>query len=486
MFAPRIAALAAAAALALAAACRDAAGPVAPSAIRLDQDTIVVLQGEQGTLVAVAVDSRGRMLAGAELAFRSDDPGIATIDSLGRVTGVAVGTTRVAALSGGLRAQAVVVVEPLGGLRVKRFEFVFEYPWADWIEVDSWPEQLQELRFVAENEAGVNVCDRVRLELQVYNPQAFGAVQDPANPCIIRLEGREGHEPVPLAFLRATVDGLSDSVWVEVNRTRYRMTFTSEPYDSVQAGATVPYTLTVLGRDGPVAGMLVAFAADTINLVPVVHPPDPVDSLADVVVWGTDAAGVATFYARAPRSTLIRYNGWYRGWHYQAMRRMLRARISQLPSATRNHVRGLTLEDAHAVVPAEPVRIAIYRQRLVGDDYEWVEVTGNQVYIAPLPSIQCPYATPHWGGWAAAAAVDRFGNAVSVAPEPIAVGQQWGTLVTREAPFTVRAWGQVEDEYWHGTRLEVKPAGTLASTEVILTWPGLASRTVSVIHSPSC
>ena len=79
---------------------------VAPTTLNLEI-------GTQSTLVASAVDSRGRAVI-ATFTFTSSDPSVATIDrTQGTITAVGLGTATLTASSATLSATAVVTVRPL-------------------------------------------------------------------------------------------------------------------------------------------------------------------------------------------------------------------------------------------------------------------------------------------------------------------------------------------------------------------------------------
>lgn len=71
------------------------------------------LPGPAVRLAGVALDSADGELIGAQIAWRSDAPRLATVDDSGRVTPVAVGLTEIIAELDGARAVRVVQVSPL-------------------------------------------------------------------------------------------------------------------------------------------------------------------------------------------------------------------------------------------------------------------------------------------------------------------------------------------------------------------------------------
>jgi len=83
--------------------------PVASVTVSPGADTIAV--GGSAPLTATVADSGGTALADRVVTWSSADTAIATVDSTGSVTGVAVGTTTITAESGGVSGDATVVVE---------------------------------------------------------------------------------------------------------------------------------------------------------------------------------------------------------------------------------------------------------------------------------------------------------------------------------------------------------------------------------------
>ncbi|MXX71018.1 MAG: hypothetical protein F4Y73_04025 [Gemmatimonadetes bacterium] len=67
--------------------------------------------GDTATLLATVSDANGNVIEGAEVAWASADPGVATVAADGLVTAVSVGSTTVTATAGDAEAETAIVVE---------------------------------------------------------------------------------------------------------------------------------------------------------------------------------------------------------------------------------------------------------------------------------------------------------------------------------------------------------------------------------------
>lgn len=105
--------LAVVAAFLLLSACGDAVVQVTPedvSTVRVTPDSALVGVERTLQLQALALDEAGALLVGQEVVWSSSDPGIASIDQSGVVSGVALGTTEITATAGAESATAVIEV----------------------------------------------------------------------------------------------------------------------------------------------------------------------------------------------------------------------------------------------------------------------------------------------------------------------------------------------------------------------------------------
>ncbi|MFL5402025.1 MAG: hypothetical protein ACJ8BF_04335 [Gemmatimonadales bacterium] len=85
-----------------------------PVEVRVVGDSIFrVPEGDRGRTVAQVVDARGNEMPGPGSRWRSADPSVATVDSLGNAAGIAPGKTRFTASFGDLVAQLPVEVYPV-------------------------------------------------------------------------------------------------------------------------------------------------------------------------------------------------------------------------------------------------------------------------------------------------------------------------------------------------------------------------------------
>ena len=84
-----------------------------PTAIQPRDTMVRVAEGERLRAEAVAADARGHPIAGAPLRWQAGDAAVASVDSLGEVTGVSPGRGTVAVSLGELRAEIGVEVVPV-------------------------------------------------------------------------------------------------------------------------------------------------------------------------------------------------------------------------------------------------------------------------------------------------------------------------------------------------------------------------------------
>jgi Bacterial Ig-like domain (group 1) len=85
-----------------------------PTGLRIPGDSLLrIPEGDKGNAVAQAVDARGYEIKGSTPRWRSADPSIAAVDSLGHATGVAPGRTMFTASTDAMVAQLPVEVYPV-------------------------------------------------------------------------------------------------------------------------------------------------------------------------------------------------------------------------------------------------------------------------------------------------------------------------------------------------------------------------------------
>ena len=80
------------------------------AALTIVPDTLSVAPGAVGQLKATASDAAGHVLSGLPVTWGSSNSAVATVDTVGNVTGVATGTAQVSAAVGGHTATATVIV----------------------------------------------------------------------------------------------------------------------------------------------------------------------------------------------------------------------------------------------------------------------------------------------------------------------------------------------------------------------------------------
>jgi hypothetical protein len=85
-----------------------------PAGLRVSGDTLFrVPEGDQGRVAAELVDARGNEIQGAAIRWRSADPSVASVDSLGNAAGVAPGKTVFTASNNAMVTQLPVEVYPV-------------------------------------------------------------------------------------------------------------------------------------------------------------------------------------------------------------------------------------------------------------------------------------------------------------------------------------------------------------------------------------
>jgi hypothetical protein len=84
-----------------------------PTGLRARDSVLRIPEGDGGRAAADLIDARGFPISGSSPRWRSADPSIAAVDSVGNATGVAPGRTTFTATSGGMVAQLPVEVYPV-------------------------------------------------------------------------------------------------------------------------------------------------------------------------------------------------------------------------------------------------------------------------------------------------------------------------------------------------------------------------------------
>jgi hypothetical protein len=85
-----------------------------PAALRVTGDTVFRMpEGDQGKVAAKLVDARGNEIQGATVRWRSADPSVASVDSVGNAVGLAPGKTVFTASNNAMATQLPVEVYPV-------------------------------------------------------------------------------------------------------------------------------------------------------------------------------------------------------------------------------------------------------------------------------------------------------------------------------------------------------------------------------------
>jgi len=84
--------------------------PGSPATVQVSPSTASVLPGRSLQLTALVYDGEGNLLNGHRATWSSNDQSVATVDTAGRVAGLAVGSATITASVGGLSASGTVNV----------------------------------------------------------------------------------------------------------------------------------------------------------------------------------------------------------------------------------------------------------------------------------------------------------------------------------------------------------------------------------------
>lgn len=79
--------------------------------IQITPDSLLLPIGESAKLLAHALDETGALLSGVPMTWQAGDPGVASVDSAGNVTGNAVGTTQIGVRAASVTASVTVRVD---------------------------------------------------------------------------------------------------------------------------------------------------------------------------------------------------------------------------------------------------------------------------------------------------------------------------------------------------------------------------------------
>jgi hypothetical protein len=459
-----------------------AAGPVS---IRIDNPSAVIEVGQAARIAATPTDAAGAPLANVAITYLSDHPGVAAVDEGGTVTGVAPGLAQITVAAGSARGFATVEVRPRGALTVAGLALHVQpdAQGARVVNVARWSLSPIGVSFTATNALGQEICGSVRLAVEVGDSTVLGATQQPLmRPCLVVLSPRgEGQTRV-----RISAGGHSDQVEVNVSGGGYRVVFGTRP-GPVTVGSTVRYDVFVAGPGGPAAGVEFTVGGGydlrTANALIGGYTPGP----APVTVV-TDATGFAQVTWTAPTSTRFTAQsrtdciGYVcRSWQPRWGPPFVALATGTLPDGT-----SVRLADSVQVVPGAPARVEVYAARC-----HWFEPLGYEG-ACDLEHAGDTVAVGTWtmfnyteSSGLAAAAVDAYGNPQPIAP---AVHAPPGTLAP-VAYDEMRGWTL---EYWvlarwnhPGSRIAYTTlAAPATSTQVTVDYPGLPSRTVTLVLRP--
>ena len=132
-------------AVALAEGCGDGDSPTAPPAVEPARPTTVTVSpstaeltapGARVQLTAEVRDQNARVMAGVTITWRSNTPGVATVDAGGLVTGVAVGAATITARAGSVQGTAAITI-----IDLDRAALIALYEAADgpnWVNSENW------------------------------------------------------------------------------------------------------------------------------------------------------------------------------------------------------------------------------------------------------------------------------------------------------------------------------------------------------------
>ena len=171
-----------------------------PARVTLEPDSVVVVAGDTVRMKAHVLDERARVISGAPVSWTSADPGIATVDATGLVTGLREGRASVTATSGATSASARLTVRsqdrsPLMDLHgatdgndwTARGNWGSDAPLGDWYGVEANAEGRVVALRLSEN------------GLRGHLPESLG---DLAFLAELRVDGNALTGPLPLSLSR--------------------------------------------------------------------------------------------------------------------------------------------------------------------------------------------------------------------------------------------------------------------------------------------
>jgi Big-like domain-containing protein len=399
--------LAALVGLALAApGCRDGASPTfaAPGdSIWVVQPAFSLSVGEQAQVQGMVIRRNGHR-EDLRLFFRSDDPGVAAVDSTGTVTALADGHANIVVFRSTMKTTVPVQVRD-PRYEIAGFRLSYSLPVLKTSDVTAGY-----AFFSAEAADGSDLCGHVTPALRT-DPAILTATYNPSigNGCMITL--------VPVAvgttWLVAQADTFRDSVEVTVIRERYHWELVDldQPLwpkdERLTVGTPARYEFWAVDEEGrPVSGLRLHFRA----------APGVLSDSAPVTD-STGAARVSWTATEIPRMhfmSSVGYDWWVMRWYFGLMTDASISVSGTWPDGT-----AFSVEDSRALRPAEPATIALFTAyHLWGFGCGMSEVRGDTAWIGaasrPGSGFVCTYDVySNWKESIWIGVLDRYGNPVT-------------------------------------------------------------------------
>jgi len=459
-------------------ACDDqltGAGP-RPVALSLPQP-ITLAVGEQRQIQAYVVDARGRRVPGMDVSLWSPAREIATVGPTNVLTAASVGSLEILVSARGLRGVIPVTVVPRGGIEVA--EFALQVGADHTQRLDNWALVPPVVAFTLRNAAGESLCGRMPVEVRVANPDLATATYpaDGLNPCAIGLTPtRSG-----TTWLIARAGTLTDSARLVVAWSNWRAYLTSspDPDGDWTVGSSHIFTATLFsGRSGS------ALPASEVRVGFFVHDRGDWDEM-----WTeTGPEGVASLAVRPLNVTVSKSGGSY--GPRDVTDSLLVTAHAEYPDGSISEIRS-----AHRVRPGPPDHIAVMQRPWAGN-HRFVDCTWEAVADTAIKWFNPWHVTREYVclDWVFVAVVDAMGNPTELLPSVTVRTESFGSQVNTFVPVTTifqlsydRNGECGTHRYYTETALwgrGVYVKAWTAPAELIASYPGMPSRTVTLVDRP--
>ena len=261
-----------------------------PDALWVSPESAALLKGENVQLAADVVDANGYPIPGYVFTWSSDDEEVATVDTTGLVTAVAIGNTEVRAVSGEFEASAAVSVNPPGTrIRVSP-------------ETATFTALADTVRLVAE---AVDENGDAIEEVDADWSSSDEAVVTVKSTGLVKAAGNGSAE------ITATVGSATASATIEVSQEAAALEVSPGSH-TLEEGETVQLSADVVDANGyPIPGYDFTWSSDdeavaTVSSTGLVTSKEEGSAEITAEADGTDLAGVASIVVEAEAVDRIR------------------------------------------------------------------------------------------------------------------------------------------------------------------------------------